>query len=368
MRRGGGCFPKGAGLTKPIFTTLDALRGAAAVIVVVYHAGTSRVPGGYLAVDLFFALSGFVLAHNYGGALNGWRDAGAFMVRRLIRLYPLYGLALAIGFVVHLVATLPAGAFWPSRALGSLAANAVFAPAAPAFSVTWHLYPFNPPAWSLFFELAVNALFALAAPFLRGWRPLLALVGLGAATLIWVAIVHGDLNGGARFSGFAVAAARVFFSFFIGVALHRLWAAGRLRIRLSPWLLVACLLAIVLVPAPARWATVRDLAAVLCLLPLLIAGSTNGRPSRVLGYLGRISFALYVIHTPLLYLLNQVGEAVAGLRVREMGLAGPVLLLGVSLPAAAVIDRFDGPLRRRLAGALPRARPAADDPQRAPMR
>ncbi len=184
-------------MTKPIFTTLDALRGAAAVIVVAYHAGTRRVPGGYLAVDLFFALSGFVLAHNYGGALNGWRDAGAFMVRRLIRLYPLYGLALAVGFGVHMVATLPAGTFWPSRALGTLAANAVFAPAAPAFLVTWHLYPFNPPAWSLFFELAVNALFALAAPFLRGWRPLLTLVGLGAATLIWVAIVHGDLNGGA---------------------------------------------------------------------------------------------------------------------------------------------------------------------------
>lgn len=368
--KGKGGAPKGDGLTKPIFTTLDALRGAAAVIVVVYHAGTSRVPGGYLAVDLFFTLSGFVLAHNYGDALHGWRDAGRFFVRRLVRLYPLYGLALAFGFAVHLAITLSEGGFWPSRALASLGANALFAPAAPAFSPTAHPYPFNPPAWSLFFELGINGVFALAAPFLRSWRLLIAFVGLGAVSLAWASVAHGDLNGGARFSGFAVGAARVLFSFFTGVALHRLWAAGRLRLRLSPWIVVAGFLALVLAPASEPWVALRDLVIVLVLLPLLVAASTDGRPSALLGYLGRISFALYVIHTPVLYLLNQAGEAVAGLRVREMGPAGPALLLAASLPAAAVLDRLDGPLRRWLLSRLPPwacrpsgARPDAHSPK-----
>src|ERR1041385_8149717 len=89
------------------FEALDLLRGLAALAVVAFHVphipGTlSLAPRGYLAVDLFFALSGFVLAYAYGAELARGGNIRRFMVQRLIRLYPLYLIALLAGALLAL--------------------------------------------------------------------------------------------------------------------------------------------------------------------------------------------------------------------------------------------------------------------------
>ena len=86
---------------RPIYHSLNGLRGLAAIIVVLFHAeaffGRQIAPGGYLAVDLFFVLSGFVIAHAYDHKFAQGLPAFTFIRHRLIRFYPLYLLGLLIG-------------------------------------------------------------------------------------------------------------------------------------------------------------------------------------------------------------------------------------------------------------------------------
>src|SRR5215210_2241655 len=86
---------------RPVYHSLNGLRGLAALIVVLFHAaaliGTQLAPGGYLAVDLFFILSGFVIAHAYDHRFAEGLGPLAFIRYRIIRFYPLYLLGLAIG-------------------------------------------------------------------------------------------------------------------------------------------------------------------------------------------------------------------------------------------------------------------------------
>jgi peptidoglycan/LPS O-acetylase OafA/YrhL len=91
-------------MIKSRFGTLDGLRGVAVMVVVLYHAGIifgawiSRF--GYLAVDLFFALSGFVLSHAYDNRFVGGMRVAEFLYLRVVRLYPLYFLGLVLGLCV----------------------------------------------------------------------------------------------------------------------------------------------------------------------------------------------------------------------------------------------------------------------------
>src|ERR1700760_1539755 len=86
------------------FAALDGLRGVAAIVVVIWHlfdTGQPPVPSGYLAVDLFFMLSGFVLAFAYGDRLKAdYPVVRGFLVQRFIRLWPLYLAGLAVGVSV----------------------------------------------------------------------------------------------------------------------------------------------------------------------------------------------------------------------------------------------------------------------------
>ena len=92
---------------KPRRLVLDGMRGVAALAVVALHLkdslGISAPPASYLAVDLFFMLSGFVLAQAYGARLAGPLSPWGFIRLRLIRLYPLYLAGLVVGAAVGLI-------------------------------------------------------------------------------------------------------------------------------------------------------------------------------------------------------------------------------------------------------------------------
>jgi peptidoglycan/LPS O-acetylase OafA/YrhL len=323
------------------------MRGAAAIVVLIYHAHWTAPIGywqeSYLAVDLFFALSGFVLTHAYGPSFVRGMDTRDFMRVRIIRLYPLYLVGTLLGLALY------GSHAWAIRSSFSflvLLANSLLG--LPA-SMPWHtdanLYPLDPPAWSLFFEMSINLALVLA------WRRLTSgllplLLALGALAVVCASWHYGSLEGGFTWEGFPVGAARVCYSFFAGAAIQR-WQLRLLRI--PAWTVIALMLAMFAVPTAPSWRFVYDAAAVLIGVPCLVMLGAATEPGKnTLGlarFAGLTSYAIYVIHQPLTLLLVPAAHAFP--RVPGVLLVAGFTVLVVI--AAALLDRFyDGPIRRHL--------------------
>lgn len=284
------------------YDTLDGLRGIAAVAVIGHHApgffsNSPRFAGGHLSVDLFFAISGFVLCAAYGRKMDGGLGAIAFMRARLTRLYPLYiaGTALC---VLALVPTFLRGDI--SKAT-SIPFALFMLPDIPSVLRGEALFPLNPPAWSLFYELVINLALILM------WKrlsviALSALVALSAVPLVALAFHHGSLDPGVLGADVAVALARVTFSFFLGVLIFKSGVHTRLPV-LPGWVLGPAFLAL-LVPALA-WRGAYDLAVVALAFPIILAlgarASATGLWLKVCVVGGVTSYALYMLHIPMLW-------------------------------------------------------------------
>jgi peptidoglycan/LPS O-acetylase OafA/YrhL len=291
--------------------TLDGLRGVAAFAVVLMHAG-ALAPRAYLAVDLFFLLSGYVLEHAYGARLAaGWSPLG-FLSKRVARLYPLYGLALAMAIVaVGSALLLHRAAGWTWDQFGLAAASGIVM--LPAWLQGDHrLYPLNFPAWTLLAELAVNLVWACAYRWLNRWT-LLAWVAAAGAALCVLGLGHGGLNGGADWDSALLGLVRAFFAFPLGVLLRRRTARA-----LPP---AAGLLALLAAAAALYWpgapSPVYDLGVAILLWPAVIAvgaaGEVQGPLRSACIALGAVSFAAYVTAAPL-YVLVHAAAKTTGLR------------------------------------------------------
>lgn len=304
------------------FATLDALRGVAAILVMVFHAGKRspvEVSGGYLAVDLFFALSGFIIALAYERRLRDGLGLLRFTRNRLTRIYPMYLAGLLLG------STLYGWSVSPFVLLPDLSST--------------KLLPANVPMWSLLTELLVNVAFALLAIRL-GWRGLLCILVLSGGALASFIVEDGDANSGAFWKDAGIGLVRTVFSFTLGVALYRL------RDRLKParretwlaWLLLPALAAL-LVFAPAGRAG-WDILCIFALMPALLwLGTLWELPRARLGeVLGDISFPLYCLHGPIVLILFEHGDETQ----MVASFAGLIV-------AAWAIDRWvDRPVRARL--------------------
>ncbi len=347
------------------FLALDGLRGVAAFAVILDHVDSptlgALVPGRYLAVDFFFVLSGFVLAHAYGARLATGMTALQFMRIRMIRLYPLYLLGLGLGLVVPIVGALKG---WEGGALPEIGTIALFSlfflPAPPIYGFTGtHLYPFDSPAWSLFFELVANFFYALIARFLN-WRVLAVILPIGAALVAFTVMRHDTVGGpGWLWSHFDAGLARVLYCFFAGVAIYRL----RERVKLPSipaWAAVIALLAIFWVPAQGIWRPAFDAFAGIVLMPLLVmfasGAKVKGVAARVCASLGLLSYGVYVLHVPV-KVLTEV--ALATLHIELPYAVIEVALVAIlAAAAAALADRFyDAPVRRWLTGRAKRKMP-----------
>ena len=340
----------GADAVRRKFHTLDMLRGVAALSVVGRHLGgvwLQLLPGSHLAVDLFFALSGFVLANAYAGRLAAGMGARMFMGIRLRRLYPLYllGAAIGIGFACIARSGRPpdAGVIdWAGAVLLSFA----FVPA-PFFN-GFHLFPFNSPSWSLLWELVVNAVYAVVARRLSGaW--LIAGLLVGAGLVILSAWQFGGLDSGSNVRNWWGGPERVGYSFLAGIAAHRLWAADRLRWLRLPPLAAALLLVAIFALRPPGSAPVYDATIALVAFPLLVLAATVEPKSRfwqgIFGQLGVASFAVYALHYPLIKF-----EAAAVLKLGDLSVATrwaiETAFVGLVLIAALAADRwYDKPVR-----------------------
>jgi len=302
--------------------TLDAIRGVAAILVVLFHCN-NRLFGdtniaGYLAVDLFFALSGFVIDHAYHQRLLEGMTFRRFLEIRLVRLYPLFLLGIGFGLIKAFSQIL----FHDKNALGPLPlaltafSNGLMLPVPLPLEF---MFPLNIPAWSLFFELIINIIYGYA--FFRWTARSLGIVIILSAILVAIGAFHyGWLNIGMDWNTFLYGVGRVGFSFTLGIVMSRLHH----RIDKNPSILaifpIAILLAIFLVPVPDHLRAWRDLLCVFVILPLILeAGIRLEMPKGMRFYaelLGDLSYPIYILHYPLLtifYFLAQRNASVSTL-------------------------------------------------------
>ncbi|HEX8614861.1 MAG TPA: acyltransferase [Telluria sp.] len=344
------------------FHLLDGLRGVAALIVMWRHTGYFwggwTIPQSYLAVDLFFVLSGVVVANAYEERLRGPLAPTRFALLRLIRLYPLYllgSLAGLIPVVAALLGLVPASLESPLPLV--LLAAALLLP----LVSEPNLFPLNSPAWSLFFELAANLAYAAVLRYLSG--VLLGAIMLASALGLALALQadpEQGLHGGYSPATMLVGLCRVGYGFFAGVALLRCFNSGAapvIRRGAGAWLrgslVLACLLGLLLARPSAALRPWLDFVAVTVAFPVLIylavGCRVSGRAAQACAVLGAISYPLYVLHVPLGRLVN--GALVKLLPMASapaMVLAG-LVFVGVLLPLCWLLDqRVDAPLRRWL--------------------
>lgn len=368
---------------KPRYALLDGLRGVGALLVIFFHFGeafatdwtTQAVNHGYLAVDFFFILSGFVIGYAYDSRWSRGMTTGRFMLRRLIRLHPMVILAALLGVASYLFqgsvrwdgTPVPLHAVIIALFLGLL-----MIPAIP-HTITdvrgnAEMFPLNGPQWSLFFEYIGSLLYAfllhrLSTRLLRLWVIVSGLgviactmanfsggytMGYGWSILGWDIIPCGGFVGGFL---------QMSFCFGTGLLMTRDFKAGK-PVRGAFWICAALLAIICCAPYISLSGGVTplngiyDLICTLLILPALVwlgaRGVTTDRFSTsVCEWMGRLSYPVYIIHYPLMYLFyswvwnNHItfNNAIPAMAA---------ILVAIPLMAWAALKFYDEPVRRYL--------------------
>jgi peptidoglycan/LPS O-acetylase OafA/YrhL len=335
-----------------VFHTLNAMRGIAAIIVVMGHApkyfGT-ELPSTYLAVDLFFVLSGFVLAHVYEKRFSRGLRTAQFMTLRYIRLIPFFGLGIAISITGVFIASLfGAPIRWTVVPIAICAFfNLLFLPAPPIHGAL--LFPLDDPGWSLFFELFANLLYVLTWRVLSN-RVLTCVICVAGVSLLIYSNQLGGLSGGWNWATFGVGIARVLFSFPAGILIYRLTQQAT-PIRLNPAPIFAVTIA-VLVINPGEFGSIYAVVAVVAVLPALVLIGSMTRPTRLIGlysFMGVTSYGIYAIHKPIINISDgfivKLIKTSPDAKAPWIGIAFILSLLG----AVWLLDKyFDIPFRRAL--------------------
>lgn len=350
----------------PEITGWTALRGVAALWIVLFHfwpqtAGATPqiIARGYLAVDLFFCLSGAVMMLVHAPRMRaGTFRARSFLWHRFARLYP-----------VHLVTLILAAAI---LTLGPLVADARPLPYDMGQMIALHLSllhawgitetgGLNYPSWSIAAEAFAYLLFPLLALPLLRLPPRIAMVCALVLAVLWIGAVSA-LFPASPFTRLEndFGALRIVPEFLIGMALAHLLGTAIARAKGRALSLAALAL------MGAAIATETDLL-FLAATPLLLSGLLLWRPAppRALLWLGRISYSLYMVHALVQIPGFKLIEMLTGAPDRAAPLWSLPLLTALSLCAAAALCRWvETPARRWLLrrGARPAAMPQRSGP------
>ena len=338
---------------KRVFHGLDGLRGVAALFVAMRHTSFFHnlgIHGGFLAVDLFFVLSGFVIAHAYERRLEQGMSPARFLALRYLRLWPVYVLGAVLGLIGAFEQALPGR---DNLTVSQVAHTAPFAlMMLPGPHIKPTLYPVNSVAWSLALELLVNLIYALVWKPLRDPRVLGGVLAGSALALIAAVAWFGKLDIGLTWTNAWGGLPRVAFSFTAGLAVYRVFQARPLRSPLPAWAPV-----LVLPPLFYLWAddVVWPLVCVLLLFPAIVtvaaASEPSGRTARIFAWLGAVSYPLYALHKPAGELVTLWVRHISPHDTRNVWIGVPYLC--VAIVACALVEQFyDRPARRLLTGLL----------------
>jgi peptidoglycan/LPS O-acetylase OafA/YrhL len=347
--------------SKPHFEILDGLRGLAAVVVVIFHFmeiaiadyNNNFIAHGYLAVDFFFCLSGFVITYAYDNRIAGM-GLTTFIKLRLIRLQPLVIIGSVLGLLTFLFdpfSNLYATYGFIQTAL--IFITSVFLIPYPVVSERFfNLFNLNAPAWSLFWEYVANLAYAIKL-FKATKKVLAPLVILAAAGIFYIGWHSGNVAGGWGGPNFFDGLARVSFSFLMGMLIFR--SNWIIKNKLGLPGMSALLLLAFLTPYNDHWNWSIEPGLVILYLPLMVSlGAGAGltvRHHKINKFSGDISYPLYMTHYPFVWIfLTYVATEKPGMAHLRWIIPGSVILL-VGL-AWLVFKFLDFPIRRYFTGKL----------------
>jgi peptidoglycan/LPS O-acetylase OafA/YrhL len=300
-------------LSKPHYPILDGLRGTAALLVVIYHlfeayypvVGTHPIPHGYLAVDFFYLLSGFVVGYAYDDRW-GKMNIKQFFTIRLIRLHPLVILGVFIGLVCFLLDPFrdPASHVSAGKLIIVTLISLTLLPS-PDIRGWGETHSLNGPAWSLYQEYIANVIYAL---FGRKMSKLVLwiIVIFGAVLLTYTAVWNGHVGTGWSYETYWIAQVRMLFPFFAGLLLFR---TGKLiHIPMAYSICSLALIILFIIPAHAFYAW-YEAACIIIAFPIIVAagagGQVSGRWAKVCNFAGAISYPIYILHYPFIYIYTE---------------------------------------------------------------
>lgn len=359
---------------KPHFELLDGLRGVAALMVLVYHVFEGfctspldqRCNHGYLAVPFFFILSGFVIGYAYDdrwGRMGVW----GFLRRRLVRLHPMVIAGVLLGGAAFLW---QGSVRWDgtpvalSAVLLAMLCTLFMVPAAPGglteIRGNGEIFPVNGPYWSLFAEYVGSVLYAVLLRRLSVCR-LSLLVGLSGLGVGAYAVVNGSgfchLGVGWTLSDRYLGAGLLLMTYCFSAGLLMARVFRPVRVRGAFWLCSAGVVALVAMPrvggAGAMWLNgLYEAFCVLVAFPLLVwlgasGRTTDRRSSAVCRFCGDVSYPVYVVHYPSMYLFYAWVWR-EGLDFGQVWPVGMALVAGNVLLAYFLLKVYDEPLRRYL--------------------
>lgn len=359
--------------SKKHYEILDGLRGVAALTVVLFHIleifsendhTRQIINHGYLAVDFFFVLSGFVVGHAYDDRWSAM-SLGGFFKRRLIRLHPMIVLGMIFGAVCFYFGASPelspnisATPLWKLLLVLLIGFTLIPVPGSLDIRGWGEMHPLNGPAWTLFYEYLGSILYALVLRRLSN-TVMIVLVLLAGGALIHLAVSspNGDVIGGWSIepAQMRIGFTRFLYPFLAGLLLFRFFRPGRIQNAFF-WcsVLVVGILAFPRVGGKSDlWMNgLYDSLSIIFLFPLIVSmgasGSLSGRKSQALcRFLGDISYPVYIMHYPIIYLFSAwvVDYKVPLGDAWEMG---AVVFISIITLAYAGLRLYDLPLRKWL--------------------
>lgn len=368
--------------SKPRYEILDGLRGVAALIVVAFHLFETYSAGprfqilnhGYLAVDFFFVLSGFVVGYAYDDRWNRMTTWG-FFKRRLVRLHPMLIAGTLIGAGMYYFSDAPIFQLvmqtpWWELLLITLL-GCLMLPTPPLMDIRgWsEINSLNGASWSLMWEYIANILYAL-------------IIRRFSKTLLWIFVILSafltidvsfnidvfgllDVRDYAKYTvigGFGlspdqlyIGATRLLYPFFAGLLLSRIHKL--IRVKGGFWWCSLLITTILVIPyigtADHPWIDgAYNAVSILILFPLIVAigaGShITGKSVAVCQFLGKISYPLYITHYPLIYVqMNWAARHADAPLGTHICVAVSVFLFAIAI-AYASMKLYDEPVREWL--------------------
>lgn len=344
------------------FHFLDALRGLAAILVIMRHAPQVYAEpffteNSFLAVDFFFCLSGFVIAFSYEKRLSTFLTFKNFFAARVIRLYPIAAIGTVVGafeITIQMHMHAPISTFIFRIALQTVLGLLVLP------SSSYSLFPLDRVMWTLFFELIANLLYAVLVRIRLATTGFLVICTTLAAIALTQEHIHlGTIDRGYNLETAYVGFSRVSLSFLLGVLTFRFYHRRvRARLPVGRSLLAAAVITFVFVlvlcgPPSLTRSVAPELALLVLLFPLIVFFgahvSLSTRWTRLCAFLGVISYPLYVLHPPMLWPLT-LSPSIRFAHSHE-SLAAPIMLAFASslvLLSWLAAKFYDAPVRKVL--------------------